>query len=231
MKKLMIPALLSCCVFVTGCATTGSTGGMFGQGAKPQETTEQTNERKQNNQRAARSGFLQGCVGGGVGGLLSGGLKNAIRGCIAGGLVVGSTSWIAENNRQLDAARSLASEVKAAGGQATVAEKTVEVKNEQGQTQSVQTLDRLTIQFPPAALAAKNDMAKNLIKKATAMAASSKVPVEILAYGKTMEESQWIAMQVGEHILTLPKTEGGGVTVRNVVGTPARLELSPVPQL
>lgn len=229
MKKIVFPLLLAAIVALSGCATTGGLPG-FG-GTKAPETAEQSAARKDNNRQAAKTGFLTGCIGGAAGGW-TGGLKGMLKGCAVGGAIVGTGAWVVENQKQLKSANELAAQTRAAGGKATVKEKTTQVKNSKtGQMEDVQTLERLTIEFPPKALASRSDGVKALIKKAATMAAASKVPVEITAYGATQADSQWIALEVGEQVLSLPKTQGGGVSVKNKVGAPARLELSPVPSL
>lgn len=230
MKKMMIALLMAAAVASTGCATTGSSS-MFGT-SPGSETQEQKLDRQAKTKSSARKGFLQGCLGGGIGGLLSGDLSSAVKGCAVGGVITGGISAIVENQRQIKQANELAGEVRSAGGNATVTEKTVQVKDEKtGQVKDVQALERLTIEFPPKSLATKNEMANSIIKKAAVMAAASKTPVEITAYGSTKEEGQWIAIDLYGYIQELPKNPTGGVSVTSAVGDPARLELSPVPQL
>lgn len=216
MKKLTLP-LLAVAVLASGCATTSPM-------TSTPEARQAQAQRQQANRAAAGKGFLQGCAGGAIAGLLTGKGKDALKGCVAGGVIVGSVAWFAENQRQLKEAEAIAAQARAAGATATVRTTNRQVQNEQtGQTQSVPTLEVLTIEFPPRSLAARTDSTRELLRKAAVMAEQSKTPVTINVYANGADQD-WI---VGE----LDKTLTGKTTVRAQAGSPARLELSPVPSL
>ena len=199
----------------------------FGSKAPSNETAEQKAEREAGNKKAGKKGFLKGCLGGGLAGLLnSRNLAGAVKGCVVGGVVVGGMEWYQENKRQLAEAHALADTAKLSGSTATVEEKTVEVKNKQtGQMEQVQTLDRLTIDFPAKSLAARSEGVQALIKKSAAMADNSKTPVTVSVFGPAKDRA-WIVEQLKASL----KVDGTTKLVEQDAPK-ARLELSPVPSL
>lgn len=218
MKHVALSLAVAASVLMTGCATTG------GYATTTPEAQQARADRQQANRSAAGKGFLQGCAGGAIAGLLTGKGKDAVKGCLAGGVIVGGVAWFAENQRQLKEAEAIAAQARAAGAVATVKTAQRQVKNEQtGQVETVATLETLKIEFPPKSLAARTDSTRELLRKAGAMAEQSKTPVTIGVFA-TGADQDWIVAELDKHVTS--KT-----TVRAQAGSPARLELSPVPSL
>lgn len=224
-NKALAIATLSA-VLVSGCATTG---GFMSSPAPTNESVEQKQLRQTNNRQAATKGFLGGCGVGALTGLLSGkrdGGKNAIAGCLAGGVIGGSVAWYQSNQRQLADAYKLAEQARAAGVKADVRERTVRVKNQQtGQVEDVKALDRLTIELPAGMLSKRSVEVKELLRKSAVMADQSKDAVVITTTASSADRA-FIESELNRSL-----SVGGKTTLAFKEGAPARLELSPVPNL
>lgn len=199
----------------SGCATmdqaTQKVGGVFGSQS---DTT-----------RSATGGAILGCAGGAVLARLIGNGSDMLKGCAAGA-VVGGVASVELHKHLLAEAKKTAVEANAVPGvKATVATKTVEATNAQGQKEQTLTLDKLEMNLPATKVNAHSDDVLRVVVKGTTLADQAKEPTTITILGTTAQRA-WLDTQVHN-------TLSSNTTVK-VVDEPAaspELIISPVPSV
>lgn len=207
--------LTSAIALTTGCATidNGEQSVAHAFGAKGDST--------------ASSGVVGGVVGCGAGILLGHVLmhQSALGSCAVGG-AVGAIGSIENHRHLLAEAQKVRDEANAVPGvTATVATKTVQATNDQGQKESTLTLDKLEMNLPANKVAAHSDDVLRVVVKATTLADQAKEPTTITVRGTTAQRA-WLDTQVHT-------TLSANTTVK-VVDEPAaspELVISPVPSV
>lgn len=169
---------------ISGCATVSQTAEDFGH--KVGITDAKT--------AAATIGAVGGCVAGGMLGMATG--MGAAKGCVAGAVVGGAVSMAGAYQREMEQARKLADDAKAAGVKTTVVEKTVVVEEKSAVTGKVESkevpsVNTITLDLPKTGVNNKSDETANVVMKAANLAANASRPVVVDVYG-TKAQTAWI---------------------------------------
>ena len=204
-------ALAAVLAVTSGCATmdtaTQKVGGVFGS--------------KSDTTKSATGGAILGCGAGAVLGKLMG--KNVLAGC-AVGAVAGGVASVQVHKHELAKARDLAAQAEATKGvTATVATKTVEAKDDQGNATATEALDRLTIDLPAKDVAAHASSIGTILVKAATLADGSADATTIGVEG-TAAQRAWIVSQLRASLKA-----GSTVKVVEVAAASPRLVISPIP--
>lgn len=207
-------ATFAAAMTLQGCATidtaTQKVGGVFGS--------------KSDTTRSATGGAILGCGAGAVLGKIIGNGSDMLKGCAAGA-AVGAISAVQIHKHELAQARALAAQAGAIQGvKATVATKSIEAKNDQGQPTRVDALDRLTIDLPAAGVKSHGSDVASVLDKAATLADGASDPTTIEVQG-TIAQRTWIASRIRSHL-----REGSTVRVIEVAGKSPRLVISPIPK-
>ena len=214
LSRVTLIATFAAAMTLQGCATidtaTQKVGGVFGSQS---DTT-----------RSATGGAILGCGAGAVLGKIIGNGSDMLKGCAAGA-AVGAISAVQIHKHELAQARALAAQADAVKGvKATVATKSIEAKNDQGQPTTVDALDRLTIDLPAAGVKARAADVARVLDKAATLADGASDPTTIEVQG-TIAQRTWIASRIRSHL-----RPGSTVRVIEVAGKSPRLVISPIPK-
>lgn len=169
----------------SGCATIDSTTQSLGHavGIKNDTTA------------SAVSGGALGCGAGALIGHFLG--KSALAGC-AVGAATGAIASVQIHKHELEKARALAAEAEATKGvTATVATKTVDAKDDNGQPTKTEALDKLTITLPAKDVQAHAPAVQHILTKAANVADGSAEQTTIEVKG-TLAERTWMTSQLRE---------------------------------
>jgi hypothetical protein len=214
-RALAALSITGAVALTAGCATIDSSEQSIGHafGAKQDSTT--------------TSGVVGGVLGCGAGVLLGHVLmhQSALGSCAVGG-AVGAIGSIENHKHLLAEAQKVKDEANQVPGvTATVATKTVQATNAQGQQESTLTLDRLELNLPASKVAAHSDDVVRVVVKAATLADQAKEPTTIEVLG-TVTQRDWLDTEVRN-------TLSAKTTVK-VVDEPAakpELVISPVPSV
>jgi uncharacterized membrane protein len=206
--------LTAALVITSGCATIDSTTTKLGDavGIKSDSTA---------------STVTGGAIGCGAGALIGHFLhKSALAGCAVGG-AAGAIAATEIHKHQVEQARELAAQARAAGAVAVLKMKTVQAKDASGQMKPAEAVDSLTIDLKESDVKAHGQATRDLIAKADHMAEASAPtdPVTITVRGTTAERA-WLMAQVRQSLSTDTK-----VTVHEAPAKAPALVLSPVPNV
>ncbi len=167
----------------SGCATIDSTTQSLGHAVGI----------KNDNTASAVSGGVIGCGAGALIGHFLG--KSALAGCAVGG-AAGAIASVKIHQHELEKARALAAEAEATKGvTATVATKTVDAKDDNGQPTKTEALDKLTITLPGKDVQAHAPAVQRILVKAATVADSSAEQTTIEVKG-TLAERTWMTSQL-----------------------------------
>lgn len=207
-------AITAALVITSGCATIDNTTTKLGHAVGI----------KSDSMASSVSGGALGC---GAGALLSHFLhKSAVAGCVIGG-TAGAIAATEIHKHQVEQARDLAAQARAAGAVAVLKTKTVQAKDASGQMKPTEAVDSLTIDLKASDVKAHGKATRDLIAKADKMAEASAPtdPVTITVRGTTAERA-WLGAQVRQSLSADTK-----VTVHETPASAPALVLSPVPNV
>lgn len=165
-----------------------------------------------------------GAVGCGAGALISHLLgKSALAGCAIGG-ATGAIASVQIHKHELEKARALAAEAEATKGvTATVATKTVDAKDDNGQPTKTEALDKLTITLPGKDVQAHAPAVQHILVKAATVADSSAEQTTIEVKG-SLAERTWMTAQLRQAF----KVDSTVKLIQTDAATPS-LVISPIP--
>ena len=203
---------LAAMIALTGCATIDNATQSMGHAVGI----------KNDNTAAGVSGGVIGCGAGALLAHFTG--KSLVAGCVVAG-AVGAVSAIQIHKHQVQAARQLAAEAKAAGAHAIVKTRVVDVKDSNGKATPTETLDSMTIRFNAANVRAHGSASAQLLAKTARLADASSDPVTINVRGPKSER-KWMNGQVAGALKSDTKA-----TVTEAYAPAPELVLTPVPNI
>lgn len=174
---------------------------------------------------------LMGALKGGGIGCLAGGLlgaithHNAFKSCAVGAATGAVIGGVRAHQQQLKQARALQAQAEAAGATANLQTQTVTAKNDQGEEQTTDALQHLTLALPADEVDAHADGMATVIAKAARLADASSDPVTLTVSG-TSTQRAWIVRTLRDDL----KADTTARIDERASASPS-LDITPVPNL